>query len=108
MHAPSGLLDLGQERFNLALCGHTHGGQIALPGGAPILVPWGPLSRRYARGRFELSDGATLIVSVGIGCVVVPVRLFTHPEVVVCTLVGNVADEFDTQPIPHRGGTSGR
>jgi predicted MPP superfamily phosphohydrolase len=88
MHAPSGLLDLGQERFSLALCGHTHGGQVALPGGMPILVPWGPLSRQYARGRFELPYGATLIVSVGIGCVVVPLRLFTKPEIVVCTLVG--------------------
>ena len=86
MHAPSGLLDLGQERFDLALCGHTHGGQIALPGGVPIIVPWGPLSRRYARGRFELSGGATLIVSVGIGCVVVPFRLFSAPEILVCTL----------------------
>lgn len=88
MHAPSGLLDLGRERFHLALCGHTHGGQIALPGGVPILVPWGALSRQYARGRFELADGATLIVSVGIGCVVVPFRLFSQPEIVICTLEG--------------------
>jgi predicted MPP superfamily phosphohydrolase len=86
MHAPSGLLDVGQERFSVALCGHTHGGQIALPGGVPILVPSGPLSRQFARGRYELLDGATLIVSVGIGCVVVPLRLFTKPEIVVCTL----------------------
>ncbi len=93
MHAPSGLLDLGQERFNVALCGHTHGGQIALPGGAPILVPWGPLSRRFARGRFGLPGGATLIVSVGVGCVVVPFRLFAKPEIVVCTLVGKSGAE---------------
>ncbi len=94
MHAPSGLLDLGQERFHLALCGHTHGGQIALPGGIPILVPYGPLSRQYARGRYALSDGATLIVSVGIGNVVVPLRLFTKPEIIVCTLTGGPADDL--------------
>ncbi len=88
MHAPSGLLDLGQARFDLALCGHTHGGQVALPGGVPILVPHGPLSRRYARGRFELAEGGTMIVSVGIGCVVLPLRLFAKPEIVVCTLDG--------------------
>jgi predicted MPP superfamily phosphohydrolase len=98
MHAPSGLLDLGQERFNLALCGHTHGGQIALPGGVPILVPWGPLSRQYARGRFELPGGATLVVSVGVGCVVLPLRLFTQPEIVVCTLVGEPVDDFSPRP----------
>jgi predicted MPP superfamily phosphohydrolase len=87
MHAPSGLLDLGAERFDLALCGHTHGGQLALPGGIPIVVPHGPLSRRYARGRFLIEDGRTLIVSVGLGCVVLPLRLFADPEIIVCQLV---------------------
>ncbi|MGN6390752.1 MAG: metallophosphoesterase [Gemmatimonadales bacterium] len=86
MHAPSGLLDIGAERFEVAFCGHTHGGQIALPNGRPLLVPQGALSRRYARGRFDLSPGRTLVVSVGIGCVVVPWRLFAPPEVLLCTL----------------------
>lgn len=86
MHAPSGLLDLGAERFDLALCGHTHGGQLALPGGIPIVVPQGPLSRRYARGRFPIGDGGTLVVSVGLGCVVLPLRTFADPEIVICTL----------------------
>jgi predicted MPP superfamily phosphohydrolase len=86
MHAPSGLLDLGEERFDLALCGHTHGGQLALPGGTPVVVPHGRLSRRYARGRFGIADGRTLVVSVGVGCVVLPLRLFADPEIVVCNL----------------------
>ena len=86
MHAPSGLLDLGRERFDLALCGHTHGGQLALPGGVPIVVPHGRLSRRYARGRFSIGESRTLVVSVGVGCVVLPLRLFADPEIVVCDL----------------------
>ncbi|HTG83280.1 MAG TPA: metallophosphoesterase [Gemmatimonadales bacterium] len=86
MHAPSGLLDLGEQRFDLALCGHTHGGQIALPGGVPIVVPHGRLSRRYPRGRFELGNGRTLLVSVGLGCVVVPIRIGADPEILLCTL----------------------
>jgi uncharacterized protein len=86
MHAPSGLLDLGNERFDLALCGHTHGGQIALPGGIPILVPDGRLSRRYARGRFPIGEQGTLVVSVGLGCGVFPLRLFAPPEIIVCEL----------------------
>jgi predicted MPP superfamily phosphohydrolase len=81
MHAPSGLLDVGDRPFDLALCGHTHGGQIALPGGKPILVPNGSLSRRYARGRFELDGACTLIVSLGVGCVLVPFRLFSDSEI---------------------------
>lgn len=86
MHAPSGLLDLGTERFELAFCGHTHGGQLALPNGMPIVVPAGELSRRYARGRFLIEEDRTLIVSVGLGCVVLPLRLFADPEIVVCDL----------------------
>ena len=86
MHAPSGLLDLAGERFDLALCGHTHGGQLALPGGVPIVVPQGPLSRRYARGRFRIGESGTLIVSVGLGCVALPLRTFADPEIVICTL----------------------
>ena len=66
MQAPEALLLLEAERFDLAVCGHTHGGHIALPGGVPIVVP-GPLSRRYPHGRFELTSGLagprTLIVS---------------------------------------------
>ncbi|MFL5495209.1 MAG: metallophosphoesterase [Gemmatimonadales bacterium] len=100
MHAPSGLLDLGEQPFDLAFCGHTHGGQLALPGGTPIVVPSGRLSRRYPRGRFEVGPGRTLLVSVGLGCVVLPLRSFADPEVVVCTLsrVQATASVVDPEP----------
>ena len=94
MHSPSGLVDLGNNAFDLALCGHTHGGQIALPGGRPIVVPRGPLCRQYAAGRFELdpqqvdSQRRVMIVSRGVGCSTVPLRMFSDPEVMVCQLVG--------------------
>jgi predicted MPP superfamily phosphohydrolase len=87
MHAPSNLMDLQGERFDLALCGHTHGGQIALPGGSPLLVAQGPLSRTYSRGRFGIDHGGVLIVSVGIGCSTVPLRLNSEPEIIVCRMV---------------------
>jgi predicted MPP superfamily phosphohydrolase len=93
MHAPSGLLDLAGEHFHLALCGHTHGGQLALPGGVAIVVPHGRLSRRYARGRFGIEGSGTLVVSVGLGCVALPLRLFADPEIVVCDLTVAGANE---------------
>jgi hypothetical protein len=40
---------VGGEPFDVAVCGHTHGGHIALPGGVPI-VSARPLSRRFSRG----------------------------------------------------------
>ena len=42
MHAPSGLLDIGVEAFTVAVCGHTHGGQVALPSGRPLVVGHDP------------------------------------------------------------------
>jgi predicted MPP superfamily phosphohydrolase len=84
MHSPSNLLEIGERRFDLALCGHTHGGQIALPGGIPLVMPEGRLSRKYARGRFELPHGATMIVSTGIGFTGLPLRLFADAEILIC------------------------
>jgi predicted MPP superfamily phosphohydrolase len=81
MHAPSGLLDLGARPFALALAGHTHGGQIALPGGRPLLVPGGRLSRRYHAGDYELGEGRRLLVSRGVGQSTVPFRWNAPPEV---------------------------
>jgi predicted MPP superfamily phosphohydrolase len=86
MHAPSGLLDIGDRPFDVALCGHTHGGQVALPGGWPILVADGPLSRRYSAGPYALSGGRTLLVSRGVGCTALPIRMIAPAAIMVCTI----------------------
>ena len=88
MHAPDGLIAIGDRAFDLALCGHTHGGQIALPWGTPIFVPRGRLSRRFARGVHELRNGGRLLVTNGVGCTTLPVRLFARPEVHLVTIGG--------------------
>jgi predicted MPP superfamily phosphohydrolase len=88
MHAPDGLLALGDEHFEVAFCGHTHGGQIALPGGRPVMLPSGKLNRRYARGVHALEDQRHLVVSLGVGYSTVPFRAFAPPEVVRCVLSG--------------------
>jgi uncharacterized protein len=84
VHAPEAMLYLENARFDLALCGHTHGGHIALPGGVPILVP-GPASRRFAHGRYDLGN-RTLIVSRGVGSTEVALRLYADPDILVVTL----------------------
>ena len=84
VHSPDGLSLLGAERFDLALCGHTHGGHVALPGGIPIIAV-GLLGRQYSHGRFDV-DGSTLIVSRGVGAVEVPLRMFAPPDVIIVEL----------------------
>jgi predicted MPP superfamily phosphohydrolase len=86
VHAPEGLLFLNEQRFHVGFAGHTHAGQVALPGGTPILLPAGPLCRSYAYGRFEIDGGGTFIVSRGIGNSVLPIRLNADPELVLVSL----------------------
>lgn len=69
----------------LLLAGHTHGGQVRLPGVGPIATP--KLGKRYVSGRFLFGD-MTLFVSNGIGMYRPPVRFNCPPEVVLFTLVG--------------------
>jgi predicted MPP superfamily phosphohydrolase len=88
VHSPECLDAIGDRRFELALCGHTHGGQVALPWGQPVLVPGGHLNRKYCAGRFELEcEGPrSLLVSRGVGCSTIPVRVFAAPEVHLCLI----------------------
>jgi len=88
MHSPSGLLDLASHRFSVAFSGHTHGGQIALAGGRPVVVAHGALSRRYNQGRYDLAAGGTLLVSGGVGCTTIPIRINSPPAILVCTIRG--------------------
>lgn len=64
---------------DLVLAGHTHCGQIAYPwGGAPATMSdYGEL---YACGATR-QHGKTLVTSAGVGTSLLPVRLFTHPEI---------------------------
>lgn len=86
MHSPDHVPQMPKSvSFTLALCGHTHGGQVALPGGAPIFMV-SRTSRSFSRGRFEL-PGGPMIVSRGVGNVEFPFRAFAAPDVLCVTLV---------------------
>lgn len=86
MHSPDGLRHVGDELFDVGFAGHTHGGQIARPDGVPLFRPKGPFSRLYCYGRFELPDHGPLLVSRGVGCSAIPLRVNADPELLICTL----------------------
>jgi uncharacterized protein len=88
MHSPEALRAIGDRAFDLALCGHTHGGQIALPWGTPVVMSGGDLNRQYASGLFTLQgeQARRLLVTNGVGCSTAPVRLFAPPEVHLCLI----------------------
>lgn len=64
----------------LTLSGHTHGGQVRFRGLSP-LVNASP-HEKWSWGRYD-QDGRTLIVSGGIGCSVLPMRVGVVPEITV-------------------------
>jgi hypothetical protein len=79
-HSPSGLSQVRGRGAALFLAGHTHGGQIALPGGVPVVLPGGRWARRFPHSVHAL-EGMTVFVSRGVGGVEVPVRAFAPPDV---------------------------
>jgi hypothetical protein len=83
-HTPETYKHAAHAGFHAMLCGHTHGGQICLPGGRPIV--WdAKCPRALASGPWRYRDllGYT---SVGAGTSVVNARLNCPPEVTIHTL----------------------
>ncbi len=71
-------------RAALMIAGHSHGGQIILPGFGPPSIS--PFVDRHLRGQF-VENGQTLIVSSGVGTSLLPMRLGVPPEIVAIDLV---------------------
>lgn len=68
---------------DVMLAGHSHGGQVRLPGITQAFLP--VMGRRYVRGLFHLGD-LQLYVNRGIGAVHLPVRFRCPPEIALFTL----------------------
>jgi predicted MPP superfamily phosphohydrolase len=86
-HDPRRLTEAASLKIPLVLSGHTHGGQVVLPGIGAIAAQKFPVVQGIGR-----RDRTTVFVSRGIGTVYVPVRINCPPEVAVLTL----------QPAPSR------
>ena len=80
-HNPSRLKEAAALSLPLMLSGHTHGGQIVLPGLGAIAA------RNFPIVAGQGSRGATMaFVSRGVGTVYVPIRVNCPPEVAILTL----------------------
>ncbi len=103
-HHPNTAVMMAQWRVDLQLSGHTHGGQIVLPGLGPLpaklkqmrrkipqlLRPWEPMDGefdkviRHWEGLHQIGNNS-LYVNRGLGTYF-PGRLFCPPEVTMITL----------------------
>lgn len=83
-HNPDYIMQLGDQKPDLMLCGHTHGGQVTLFGIWAPLIP-SSYGNKFRYGHIP-HEGIDLIVTSGVGTVTPPVRFFARPEIVVITL----------------------
>ena len=80
-HTPMRLHEAVALAVPLVLSGHTHGGQIVLPGAGALAAREFPIIAGTGR-----REGTTIFVTRGVGTVYVPVRLNCPPEVAILTL----------------------
>ncbi len=85
-HNPDVAETLRDTRVGLMLSGHTHGGQVVIPGFGAPRVP-SKYGQKYLRGLVQ-GPNCPVYISRGVGTITPPVRLFCRPEVVLLTLTG--------------------
>jgi predicted MPP superfamily phosphohydrolase len=91
VHEPDFADCAAQYPIDLQLSGHTHGGQIRLPGIGPLLLP--VMGRKYPMGLYRVRD-TWVYTNRGLGVNRPPMRLNCRPEITLFTLkAGKDADE---------------
>jgi predicted MPP superfamily phosphohydrolase len=81
-HSPA-YFDRIAGKCDLALAGHSHGGQIRLPVIGPVWLP--PETGDYVKGWFE-KDNSRMYVSRGIGTSILSARCLCRPEIAIITV----------------------
>lgn len=84
VHTPDYVEDVSIANTDLALAGHTHGGQVRLFGKAPIQNSH--YGMRFLTGLAYNSNKTPLIVTNGIGTSQLPIRVGAPAEIIMITL----------------------
>jgi hypothetical protein len=84
-HRPEFLEEYAEEKVDLVLSGHAHGGQVRLPFIGGLVAPNQGILPKYTAGLYE-KQNTSMIVSRGLGNSIIPQRIFNRPEIVVVQL----------------------
>ena len=88
-HTPELYGESAASGIHLYLCGHTHAGQVRLPG-IGALVQNAACPRSYAHGHWK-HEGMQGYTSAGVGCSMLPIRFNCEPEIVLIELAASPA-----------------
>ncbi len=91
VHSPEIVPEAFAAGMDLYLCGHSHGGQICLPGGKPIITHC-RCARSYKAGPWQ-HESMSGYTSRGVGTSLFPIRMFCPPEIIIHTLRKISAEE---------------
>ncbi|SCC28504.1 Phosphoesterase [Bacillus mycoides] len=84
-HRPEFFEEYADEKVDLVLSGHAHGGQVRLPFIGGLVAPNQGILPKYTAGLYE-KQNTSMIVSRGLGNSIIPQRVFNRPEIVVVQL----------------------
>ncbi|PEC57014.1 phosphoesterase [Bacillus cereus] len=84
-HRPEFLTEYANEKIDLVLSGHAHGGQIRLPFIGGLVAPNQGVFPTYTAGLYEIQN-TSMVVSRGLGNSIISQRIFNRPELVVVQL----------------------
>ena len=89
VHEPDFADTASRYPVDLQLSGHSHGGQVWLPG---VGAPWLPrFARKYPRGQYRVG-ALPLYTNIGLGTIGPPARLNCIPEVTLVTVRGGTVN----------------
>jgi predicted MPP superfamily phosphohydrolase len=83
MHEPDYVERILKYGIDLQISGHSHGGQVRLPGIGPLYLPKG--AKKYPLGYYRIGN-VQLYTNRGVGVIHLPVRFMCPPEITVFTL----------------------
>lgn len=84
MHEPDFADISAQAEIDLQLSGHSHGGQVRLPGFGPLILP--RYGEKYPMGEYRVGNFTRLYTTRGIGVLPPGVRFNCPPEITLVTL----------------------
>lgn len=79
LHEPDLISEFENSNVDLALAGHSHGGQVAIPFIGAIITP--PIAKKYTKGFYDIQKDIRLYVNSGLGNTKLPYRFMNIPQI---------------------------